>query len=209
MHISSCIRSKVAEIVTKMRFVKHCSRQNIRIDPSAQIDGAKGVFLSSGVTIEWGSVIACSFLDGQTQWSRQPVGRVSIGKDSVIKRGSIVATYGGNIQIGCNVSVNPGCILYGHGNLTIGNDTRIAAHTVIIPANHRFGNCDKLIRLQGIQAKGIVVGADVWIGANAVLLDGIHVEDGAIIAAGSVVTKNVAGFSIVGGVPAKTIGYRQ
>ena len=208
MRLKSWILLKVAEIVAKKRFLKHCSNRNIWIDPSAQIDGAKGVVLSRGVNIEWGVVIACSFLNKQTQWSRQPLGRISIGEDSIIKRGAILATYGGNIQIGSNVSVNPGVILYGHGNLTIGNDTRIAAQTVIIPANHHFGSREIPIRLQGIEAKGIVVGSDVWIGANAVLLDGIQSGYGAIIAAGSVVTKNVAPFTIVGGVPAKIIGHR-
>ena len=56
--------------------------------------------------------------------------------------------------------------------------------------------------------KSVLIGNDVWIGANAVLLDGIKVGDGAIIAAGAVVTKNVPPYAIVGGVPAKIIKFR-
>ncbi len=54
----------------------------------------------------------------------------------------------------------------------------------------------------------IVIGNDVWIGANATILDGVNIQDGAIVGAGSVVTKNVPAYAIVGGVPAKIIRYR-
>jgi acetyltransferase-like isoleucine patch superfamily enzyme len=56
--------------------------------------------------------------------------------------------------------------------------------------------------------KQITIGNDVWIGANSIILDGVEIGDGSIIAANSVVTKNVKPYSIVGGVPAKVIKYR-
>lgn len=52
------------------------------------------------------------------------------------------------------------------------------------------------------------IGNDVWIGQNAVIMDGVKIGDGAIVAAGAVVTKDVAPYAIVGGVPAKLIKYR-
>lgn len=54
----------------------------------------------------------------------------------------------------------------------------------------------------------VTIGNDVWIGANVVILQGVHIGDGAIIAAGAVVTKDVDDYAIVGGVPAKLIRYR-
>lgn len=54
----------------------------------------------------------------------------------------------------------------------------------------------------------ISIGNDVWVGANSIILDGVKIEDGAIIAVGSVVTKNIPAYAIVGGVPAKIIKYR-
>ena len=58
------------------------------------------------------------------------------------------------------------------------------------------------------EKENTVIGNDVWIGSNATILQGVHVGDGAVIAAGAVVTKDVPAFSIVGGVPAKVIKYR-
>src|SRR5882724_8499943 len=68
--------------------------------------------------------------------SREHGGSITIGDRSQINPGAMVLSYGGRIRIGENTSVNPYSILYGHGGLDIGNDVRIAAHCVIIPANH-------------------------------------------------------------------------
>jgi acetyltransferase-like isoleucine patch superfamily enzyme len=106
------------------------------------------------------------------------------------------------------VSINPYTVIYGHGGLRIGNNTRIAAHCIIVAANHRFEERSRPIREQGLTCKGIVVGEDVWVGSGVRILDGVEIEEGAIIAAGAVVTKKVDAFSIVAGVPAKRIGVR-
>ena len=65
------------------------------------------------------------------------------------------------------------------------------------------------LKFQFSQNKEISIGNDVWIGINAIILDGLSIGDGSIIAANSVVTKNVEPFTIVGGVPAKIIGMRS
>ena len=119
--------------------------------------------------------------------------------------GSLLATYGGKIRIGNNCSINPYCVLYGHGGLDIGNNVRIATHTIIIPANHIFNEIDKPIFKQGIEKKGIKIEDDVWIGAGVKILDGIIIKKGSIIAAGSVITKSTVENGIYAGVPAKKI----
>ena len=68
---------------------------------------------------------------------------------------------------------------------------------------------DHVLNQQGWVEKDIIVGNDVWIGANAVIVPGVNVGDGAIIAAGAVVTKDVAPYTIVGGVPANVIKERK
>ena len=118
-------------------------------------------------------------------------------------------TYGGNITIGDFCSINPYTILYGHGNLSIGNNVLIAAHCVIIPANHIFSDLDSPINSQGLTTKGIIIEDDVWIGAGCRILDGVTVGKGSIIAAGAVVNKDVEPYTIVGGVPAKIIKKRK
>jgi acetyltransferase-like isoleucine patch superfamily enzyme len=99
-------------------------------------------------------------------------------------------------------------MLLGEGGIDIGNDVRIAASSVIVSSNHLYRDRETPIWKQGMSAKGVIIGNDVWIGANCTILDGVKVGDGAIIAAGAVVNRNVEGYTVVGGVPAKFIKSR-
>lgn len=127
---------------------------------------------------------------------------IELGEGCYLGRGSMLCTYGGSIRLGKNVSINPYTIVYGHGGVTIGNDVRIAAHTVIIPANHKFHDVTVPIRRQGMSMKGIVIEDDVWIGANVVVLDGTHIGHGCVIGAGSVVRGKLEPMGIYVGNPA-------
>ncbi len=137
------------------------------------------------------------------------LGAIAIGDGVSICKGTIIACYDGIISIGNDVSINPYCVIYGHGGLSIGNKTRIATGTVIVPANHVFEDPNIPIMNQGLTMKGIAIGQDVWIGARSVILDGVKIGDGAVVAAGSVVNREVQPFTIVGGIPAKLISKRS
>jgi acetyltransferase-like isoleucine patch superfamily enzyme len=130
-------------------------------------------------------------------------GHITLGDRTRVYPSAILATYSGTITTGEDVFIGPQCVLYGHGGLTIGDGTMIAAHTVIVPGNHGFDDLTTPIRLQGESRRGITIGADVWVGAGSRILDGVTIADGAVIAAGAVVTKDVAAQTIVGGVPAR------
>lgn len=95
------------------------------------------------------------------------------------------------------------------GNITIGNYCLISQQITIVASNHRIA-LDKYIFFQDWDNSKINVhiGNDVWIGANAVILPGVNIENGAVIAAGTVVTKNVPANAIVAGTPGKIIKYR-
>jgi len=135
-------------------------------------------------------------------------GTMRIGDKTHILPFAMLLGVGGNIDIGSYCTVNPYCILYGGGGLQIGNSVRIAAQTVIIPSKHIFEDPETLIRLQGIEAEGIVIKDDVWIGTGVRVLDGVTIGQGSIIGAGAVVTKDVPEYAIVTGVPARVTGWR-
>jgi acetyltransferase-like isoleucine patch superfamily enzyme len=136
-------------------------------------------------------------------------GSVRISKGVIISDGVIIAPYGGSIEIGASAYIGPYCVLYGHGDLMIGRNTAIGAHTIIVPANHGFKQPDRPIHVQPLTKKGIVIGEDVWIGAGCKILDGVRIGNGAVIGAGSVVTRNVDEYSIAFGVPARVTGSRS
>ena len=92
--------------------------------------------------------------------------------------------------------------------LYIGQNTLIGAYSYIITANHQIKECNIPIRLQGYTGNPIHIGQDVWIGCHVVILPGVTIGNGAVIAAGAVVTKNVPAFEIRGGVPAHKISER-
>jgi acetyltransferase-like isoleucine patch superfamily enzyme len=136
-------------------------------------------------------------------------GRVLVSGGVIISDGVIIAPYGGSIEIGASAYIGPYCVLYGHGGLTIGRNTAIGAHTIIVPANHGFKQPDRPIHVQPLTKKGITIGEDVWIGAGCKVLDGVRIGNGAVIGAGSVVTRDIDAYSIAFGVPAKIVRRRE
>lgn len=179
------------------------------LDPHAQVYGIAGLAFGRGTVVHRDAVLAATYLRICDRLRSTPSGSIRVGANCEIHSNVLIASYGGHIEIGDKVSVNRGTILYGHGGLSIGDCTRIAANCVVIPANHCFADPDIPIMDQGICAEGIRIGRDVWVGSSACILDGVTVGDGAVVAAGAVVTKDVPPGTIVGGVPAGIIGSRR
>lgn len=135
-------------------------------------------------------------------------GQITIGARTFVDHGVIIRPLGGVVDVGCDCTINAYCMLYGGGGVKIGNDVRIAAHTVIVASNHEFSDKSRPIREQGLSMKGIVIEDDVWIGAGAKILDGVILGKGCVVGAGAVVTKSVPAHTVVGGVPARKIASR-
>lgn len=116
---------------------------------------------------------------------------------------------GPSITLGNNVFVGNGCEFNIREAISIGHDCLIGAGCKFIDHDHGFLSREIAIRVQSTgQQKAIVIGDDVWLGANVIVLKGITIGRGAVVAAGAVVTMPIPDFEIWGGVPAKCIGKR-
>jgi acetyltransferase-like isoleucine patch superfamily enzyme len=138
--------------------------------------------------------------------------RISIGRKCHLARDcKLYATPESFIRIGTHFSANANVMINarGRGHITIGNHVLIGPNVVLRSNDHVFDQATVLINDQGMTEGVIIVGNDVWIASNAVILKNVTIGDGAVVAAGAVVTKNVLPYTIVGGVPARTIGKRR
>lgn len=118
-----------------------------------------------------------------------------------------------NIQVGDDVNLGYRPILMAsNSKIRIGNKVMFGPEVTIIGGNHNTRIIGKFmfdIKLKTPSDDlGVVLEDDIWIGARAIILDGVNVGRGSIIAAGSVVTKNVPPYSVVAGAPAKVIKFR-
>lgn len=137
---------------------------------------------------------------------------ITIGARTMIDAFVKIKPAGGSgaVEIGADCAVNSGTVMYTGNGIRIGDAVLIAANCTLAPTNHEFGDRARRIRDQGFQPSrgGIVIGDDVWLGANTVVLDGAVIGRGCVIAAGSVVRGELEPYSIYAGVPAKRVGAR-
>jgi acetyltransferase-like isoleucine patch superfamily enzyme len=129
--------------------------------------------------------------------------RLEIGEGTAIQMGILLTTRGG-VQIGDNSVINRGCTLDGRGKLFVGNNVNISQEVMILTAEHDVNHPF----FAGIEAP-VVIHDDAWISTRSMLLPGVTVGRGAVVAAGAVVTKDIPAYSIVAGVPARVIGKRS
>jgi len=121
-----------------------------------------------------------------------------------------------NISIGDYTRINGPISISGGGQVVIGKYGAIGSEVRIISTNHLTSHANLQIKLQrdlGLgelrdDKGGVHIGNNVWIGDRAIILSGVTVGDGAVIGAGSIVTKSVPAFAIVAGVPARLLRYR-
>lgn len=134
--------------------------------------------------------------------------RAKIGKRVVYYPGVWIFS-GRNLSVGDDVDFAKGVLVTTDGGVEIGHRVLIGYHTQILSSNHQIPQQPSRIFEAGHIKKSVCIEDDVWIGANCIILPGVNIGRGAVIAAGSVVTKAVLPYSIVGGVPAKLIKFRE
>jgi acetyltransferase-like isoleucine patch superfamily enzyme len=135
--------------------------------------------------------------------------RVSIGKFAIIRPTN---SYGGEIgeglKIGNNSNIGPYCYIGCSGYIEIGNNVMISPRVSIYAENHVFDRTDITMKEQGVNRQFVKIEDDCWVAANSIILAGVTIGKGSVIAAGSIVTKDIPPYSIVAGVPARVIKQR-
>ncbi len=128
------------------------------------------------------------------------------GKKVNIEHGAFFAS-GKDITIGNHSGLGIGCRVA--GPLSIGDDVMMAPNVTIVTQNHETSDLSIPMRLQTAPKHKVTIGNDVWIGANVIILPGITIGNGCIIAGGAVVTHDVPDYAVVGGNPARIIKNRK
>lgn len=146
------------------------------------------------------------FIAPEAQLFAEPGRTLVIGPGCAIAANVFVH---GPVVLGRNVSLNARVSIDGGAaGVRIGDDTRVATGATIYAFDHGLAP-DRPIREQPVRSRGITIGRDVWIGANAGITDGVTIGDHAVVGMGAVVTRDVPAWAIVGGSPARQIGDRR
>lgn len=133
---------------------------------------------------------------------------VKIGDNVKITNSTIIHGSAKGLIIGSNVKINRNSWFGGDEKIEIKNFVQMGPNVTILSSNHGTKKQYPIFS-QKVVSKPVLVEEDVWIGTNVVILPGVTIGKGAVVGAGAVVTKNVKPYSIVGGVPAKFIKYRE
>jgi len=173
--------------------------KNVRISYPSHLQ------LGKDTIIEDGAEMNC-----MSQQGIQIGNRVTIGKYAIIRPSNL---YGGAIGegmvIGDHSNIGPYSYMGCSGKITIGNHVMMGPRVSIYAENHVFDDPAILMKDQGVEKKEVIIEDDCWLAANCIILAGVTIGKGSVVAAGSVVTENIAPYSVVAGVPAKFIKSRK
>lgn len=140
---------------------------------------------------------------------------VQLGDNVTIARGAVIQCTGVISQLGIGLSMGPNSaigaysFLGAQGGIQIGSDVIMGPRVNIHSEDHGYDDVDAPMRLQPVRRQGVVVENNCWIGAGAIILDGVHIGGGCVVAAGSVVKRNIPPNTVVAGSPARIVGNRH
>jgi acetyltransferase-like isoleucine patch superfamily enzyme len=172
-------------------------RGNSTISLGAHIKHPRNVRLGRGCKIRAGCVIDAP----------DDLACVILGDGVDLNRGVYLGAFG-RLEIGDRTSINRNAAIDARGTVTIGKDVLIGPRAQVIAYRHVFSSREQPINTQGMVSGNVTIEDDVWIGAGAIVLEGIVIGHGSVVGAGAVVTASCAPYSILAGVPARVIGSR-
>ena len=114
-----------------------------------------------------------------------------------------------HLNLGDNSNIGAYCYIGCSGRIDIGKNVLMSPRVSFFAENHNYSNINTPMKDQGVTRMPIIVEDDCWLASGSTILAGAHIGEGAIVAAGAVVTKEVPPFAIVGGIPAKVLDWRK
>ena len=165
------------------------------------------------VRVAWGRIALASFANGARLGPNCVVvggKNIRLGSNSEASAGCCFIADGGQIQVGDRVKFNHNVHLNASvgGDIKVGDDCLIGPGVVLRSASHNFDDLNIAINQQGHSAADIILANNVWLAANVVVLPGVELGSGCVVAAGSVVTKSFPENSVIAGVPGKRVRSR-
>jgi len=135
--------------------------------------------------------------------------RVSVGSYAMIRPSGYYSGHiGEGLTVGDKSTIGPFCYIGCSGHISIGRNVMIGPRVSMYAENHNFADVSTPMQHQGVRPEPIIIEDDCWIASHAVILAGVTVGHGSIVAAGSVVSNNVPPYSVVAGMPARIIKSR-
>jgi acetyltransferase-like isoleucine patch superfamily enzyme len=134
---------------------------------------------------------------------------IRIGRRVFLGRNTILACKDGDIILEDGVNISYNCAIFSASAVRIGADTLLAAYCYVVGGGHDFGRVDVPVIRQERPSKGIEIERGNWLGAGAIILDGVSLGHDAVIGAHSVVTNDVPAFAVAAGAPARVIRDRR
>jgi acetyltransferase-like isoleucine patch superfamily enzyme len=173
------------------------------VESGCQVRHRRFLSLGAGSVLEHGARLSC-LSRGGIRIGR----RVTIGKYAIIECTSVMWHLGSGLEIGDNSSVGDYSFIGCAGGVKIGDNVLMGQRVSFHSQNHLFDDLSLKIADQGVQDGLIVVGDDCWLGSGSILLAGVELGDGCVVAAGSVVNSSFGPNSVVAGVPARLVKSR-
>ena len=174
------------------------------IGPKVKVYYGSGLSVGKDFVAERGCEINCKCKRGIVFGDKVTIGSYALIRPSNIYGGDI----GEGLKVGDNSNIGPYSYIGCSGFISIGDNVMISPRVSLFAENHNFSSKKIPMKEEGVTKRDITIGNDCWIAANSTVLAGVKIGDGVIVAAGSVVTKNVEPFTIVAGNPAKIIKRR-